>query len=137
MIWPVREISWESLDEPLRSKVNPDWPDVESRVQSLRCAASGAVFLKAANGSTLSIASDRGNGYLVFISDQRGERYLQAPPFERKGVASMVLGFQPGEYPRRIIVNLDAAFEAAREYFKTGRIEDNDNWTSDGTTVEL
>jgi hypothetical protein len=114
-------------DAPLQSIPNPNWKDVETAITRLAAVESGSVFLKAANGSTLSIGGDRGRGYLVFLSDATGHRYLQAPGSGRKGVVSLVIGFQPAEYPRRIVVDLNASLKAARAYFESGRIPANDD----------
>ena len=54
----------------------------------------------------------------------------------RKGVASLVIGFQPAEYPRRIIVDLDTSVSAALMYFQTGRVAAAEDWTVDYKTVE-
>lgn len=135
MIGPIREMSWESFADDLQSVTNPVWADVEAQIRHLETAESGSVFLKAANGSTLSIGSDQGIGYIVFVSDGDDYRYLKAPDSKRKGVVKLVLGFQPAEYPRRIVVDLDAALKAARAYFDSGRI-DGEDWTSDAETVE-
>lgn len=135
-IGPIREMSWESICEPIQSMPNPSWENVQARINQLRTSESGSVFLKAANGSTLSIGGDRGRGYLVFYSDETGHRYLQPPPSERKGVIRLVIGFQPAEYPRRIVVDLDASLKAAYTYFQIGRIQAHDDWTVDSKTVE-
>jgi hypothetical protein len=133
---PVREMSWESIAEPFQSMPDPRWEDIEARISLLETIESGSVFLKAKNGTTLSIGGDRGRGYLVFLSDGTGHRYLQAPPSRREGVINLVMGFQPADYPRRIAVDLDASLKAARTYFETGRILDGENWTVDCKTVE-
>jgi hypothetical protein len=135
-IGSVREMSWESIAEPLQSMPDPRWEDVEARIRLLETTESGSVFLKAANGSALSIGGDRGKGYLVFLSDGTGHRYLQPPSSRRKGVASLVMGFQPADYPNRIVVDLDASLKAARIYFETGRILAGEDWTVDSKTVE-
>jgi hypothetical protein len=135
-IGPVRKMSWESITEPFRSISNPSWEEVEAHIRQLETAESGSVFLNAANGSTLSIGGDRGNGYIVFASDKNVDRYLQASNLSRKGTCELVIGFQPGEYPRRIIVDLPATLSAARRYFDQGHIEETDGWTVDGKTVE-
>lgn len=135
-IGPVREMSWESLVEPFQSIKNPSWENVQARINSLETSESGSVFLKAANGSTLSIGGDRGRGYLVFCSDETGHRYLQPPPSKRQGAVGLVVGFQPAEYPRRIIVDLAASLKAAYVYFQTGHIQAGEDWTVDSKTVE-
>jgi hypothetical protein len=101
----------------------------------LETAESGSVFLKAANGSTLAVVGDQGKGYIVYIEDANGFRTLKAPHSKSKGRVSLVIGFQPAEYPRRIVVDLDAALKATRTYFGTGRIEDSEDWTSDNITT--
>jgi len=136
IIGPIREISWESLAEAFQSMLNPSWTDIEIQIRRLETVQSGSVFLRAANGSTLSIGGDRGKGYLVFVSNTEGHHYLQAPRSKRKGIQNLVIGFQPAEYPCRIIVDLDAALKAARVYFDTGRVEDNEDWTSDANSIE-
>jgi hypothetical protein len=136
MITAVREMSWESLAQPLQSAKNPDWGVVKSQIDALETVESGSVFLTAANGSTLSIGGDRGRGYLVFVTDARGHRYLQSPHSQRTGTVNLVIGFQPADYPRRIVVDLNTALRVAREYFDIGRIEDSEDWTFDGRTVE-
>lgn len=135
-IGPVREMSWESLVEPFQSIKNPNWENVQARINSLETSESGSVFLKAANGSTLSIGGDRGRGYLVTCLDETGHLYLQPPPSKRQGVVSLVLGFQPAEYPRRIIVDLAASLKAAYVYFQSGHIQVGEDWTADSKTVE-
>lgn len=52
---PVREMSWESIAESLQSIPDPRWEDIEARISLLETIESGSVFLKAKNGSTLSI----------------------------------------------------------------------------------
>lgn len=135
-IGPIREMGWESITETFQSVSNPSWNEVEARVRQLESTQSGSVFLKASNGSTLSIGGDCGKGYIVFVSDKDGDRYLQAPALDRKGTLELVMGFQPSEYPRRIIVDLRATLEAARRYFDQGRMGEDGDWTSDGKTVE-
>lgn len=136
-IGPIREISWESRAEIFQSILNPSWRDVETQIRRLETVRSGSVFLNARNGSVLSIGGEPGKGYLVFISNIEGYKYLQAPQSQRKGVKNLVIGFQPAEYPCRIIVDLDAALKAARMYFDTGRVEENVDWTSDSSSVEV
>jgi hypothetical protein len=129
---PIREMSWESWTDELQSVANPNWSDVELQIRHLETAQSGSVFLKAANESTLSVAGDQGKGYIVFVEDANGCRTLKAAPTKRKGAINLVIGFQPAEYPCRIVVDLDAALKAARAYFDTGRIEDSEDRASDG-----
>jgi hypothetical protein len=136
MIEPLREMSWESVAEPLRTITDPSWAHVEAQIRHLETAESGSVFLKAADGSTLSIGGDQGEGYLVFVSDEKGHRYLQAPHSKRWGFTTMAIGFQPAEYPNRIIVDLCAALEAARLYFDIGCIGESEDWTPDGKSIE-
>lgn len=135
-IGPIREMAWESAAEPLQSLPNPSWDDVQTRIKRLESAESGSVFLKAKNGSTLSIGGDRGRGYLVFYSDETGHRYLQPLALHRKGVVSLAIGFQPAEYPRRIVVDLDASLKTAYMYFQAGRIQAGEEWTIDSKTVD-
>ncbi|QQO22061.1 hypothetical protein JJB98_20045 [Bradyrhizobium diazoefficiens] len=135
-IGPIREISWESLAEGFQSMLNPSWRDIETQIRRLETVRSGSVFLNARNGSVLSIGGEQGKGYLVFISNTEGYKYLQAPQSRRKGVKNLVIGFQPAEYPCRIIVDLDAALKVARMYFDTGRVEENEDWTSDSNSIE-
>ena len=137
MLGPIRELSWESLSEPPQSLKNPTWNDVDTRIRVLGTDRSGSVFLHAANGSTLSIGGDRGSGYIAFISRDDVHRYLLAPPTERKGIASLVIGFQPAEYPRRIVVDLDASLKVAFTFFGTGRADESEEWTSDYKTIEV
>jgi hypothetical protein len=136
VIGPVREMSWESTAEPFQSRELPRWEDIEAQISLLEKTESGSVFLKAANGSTLSIGGDRGRGYLVFLSDEKGCRYLQPPISMRKGIINLTIGFQPADYPRRIIVDLNASLKAARVYFETGHILADENWTVDIKNVE-
>ncbi|WP_409334040.1 Imm1 family immunity protein [Bradyrhizobium sp. cir1] len=135
-IGPIREISWEPLAETSGSISNPSWRDVEDKIRRLETVQSGSVFLSARNGSVLSIGGERDKGYLVFISNTEESKYLQAPPSRRKGAQNLVIGFQPGEYPCRIIVDLDVALKVARMYFDTGRVADNGDWTSDCNSIE-
>jgi hypothetical protein len=143
MLGPIRELSWESISEAQSSKEkpssikNPTWSEVESQINFLARAHSGSVFLRAANGSTLSIGGDRGNGYVVFISCHETHQILLAPASERRGVVSLVIGFQPGEYPRRIVVDLDASLKVALAFFNTSRADESEEWTTDGKTVEV
>ena len=132
----VREMSWESLAAPLQAVKGPDWKSVEARIAWLKTAESGSVFLNAANRSVLSIGGVDDVGYLVFISDKTGFRYVLAPPEKRKGVATLVIGFQPSELPRRIMVDLDTALRVARAYFNSGGAADDVEWTTDSKTVE-
>ena len=129
-------MSWESLANELQSVANPSRRDVEAQISHLETAESGSVFLKAANGSTLAIVGDEGKDYIVYVEDANGFRTLKAPHAKRKGVINLVIGFQPAEYPRRIVVDLNAVLKAARAYFDTGRIEDSEDWTSDHSIVE-
>ena len=137
IVGPVREMSFESLSEPSTSIKNPSWAEVEYQIKRLPTLESGAVFLKTANGNLLSIGGDQGKGFLVFVEDGMGIRYLQPPSSERKGIVQMVVGFQPGEFPRRTIVDLEASISAAHVFFHKGRIEAGADWTTDGRSVEL
>ncbi len=131
MLQPVRELSCESLSEPMQSHPNPTWNVVETHVRSLAEATSGGVFLHAANGSTLSVGGDRGNGYIVTISHNDTHRTLLASPSRREGTVNLVIGFQPADFPCRIVVDLNAALKVALTFFKTGRADDTEEWTGD------
>jgi hypothetical protein len=120
----------------MQSQSDPCWNDVEARINMLRTVDSGSVFLKDTNGSWLSIGGEYKNGFVVFISCDRGESYVLAPPQKRKGIVSVIVGFQLGDYPKRIIVDLDTCIQVARSYFLTGEANKNYDWASDGTTVE-
>src|SRR5262245_40956098 len=100
-------MSYESLNGKMDTLRGPAWQQIVERIRSLDASILGSVFLKAANGSVLSIGGDRENGFIVFISRNDQHRYLLAPPYDRKGTVNLIVGFQPGEYPKRIAVNLD------------------------------
>jgi hypothetical protein len=134
-IGPVREMAYAAISGKVETR-NPTWRQIDERIRSLEASQSGSVFLKAANGSVLSIGGDHKTGLLVFISDKDEHRYLLASPGERKGTAMLTIGFQPGEYPRRIVVKLSSALRVAQAFFNTGRLDDTVEWTLDAKTVE-
>jgi hypothetical protein len=129
MLQPVRELSWESISDPMRSQQNPTWHDVETRIQSLAVDKSASVFLRAANGRTMSVGGDQGKGYIVGISHNDAHQNLLAPISRRAGTVSLVIGFQPSDYPCRIVVELNAALKVARAFFNTGRADESEEWS--------
>jgi hypothetical protein len=132
----ISDMSWESLEDSNQSRASPSWNDVEQQISALGTKESGSVFLNASNGSVLSVGGSPNKGFLAFISCNDEYRYLLAPPEKRKGAEEIIIGFQPGEYPRRIIVDLDACIKVAHHFFKTGLADNTMEWTSDSTTVE-
>jgi hypothetical protein len=130
-------MSYESLHGKAHVLRGPKWSQIEERVRSLDALNLGSVFLKAANESVLSIGGDHKNGFVVFISREDQHRYLVAPPDERKGTVRLIVGFQPGDYPRRIVVSLGPALQAANTFFNKGQAdEETAEWTSDSKTIE-
>jgi hypothetical protein len=136
MIGPVREMFWESLSGNAGKLDRPAWHDVEHRIRIMSSQDPGSLFLNAANGTTLSIGGEPDKGFVVFVSRDDENYYLLTAPERRKGKVTLIVGFQPGEYARRIVVNIDEAIDAAHTFFETGRRGDHSSWTVDYKTVE-
>jgi hypothetical protein len=132
VLQPVREMSWESISEPMQSRPNPTWEEIETHVRSFALDTSGSVFLRAANGSTLSVGGDRGNGYLIGISHNDTHLNLLAPLSRRDGTVRLVIGFQPANYSCRIVVDLNLALKVTLTFFNTGRADESEEWTPSG-----
>lgn len=62
---------------------------------------------------------------------------MLAPKERRKGIENIVIGFQPGDYPKRILVDDQTALAVTRIFFKTGSRDVCVDWTEDDSTVEL
>jgi hypothetical protein len=74
----------------------------------------------------MSIGGDRGNGYIVVISHNDNHRSLLAPPSQREGIVSLVIGFQPADFPRKIVVDLNVSLKVALAFCETGRADETE-----------
>jgi hypothetical protein len=132
----VVEMSWDAFSGKDGVVRRPTWADVEARIRALDTPEYSMVVLRAVNEDTLTVAGDAEHGMLVFVSDPRGHHYVLAPPDRRKGKKEIVIGFQPGGYANRILVDVDTAFKVARSFFQTGRADESVEWTQDDSPLE-
>ena len=133
---PVDQMSWDCMSGTEGLRRHPSWLEIEHRIKALDTPEHSTVFLKGTNGDLLTMAGDQAHGMLVFLSTENGHEYVLAPPGNRNGRATIVIGFQPGDYAKRILVDIDTALKVARKFFQTGRREDSVEWTRDDTAVE-
>src|SRR2546427_12260681 len=110
--------------------------DIEARIKTLNTPEYSSVFLKASNGNLLTVVGVAGRGMLVFMSGAQGHHYVLAPLGNRKGKVTIVIGFQPGEYPNRILVDLGTALKVAHSFFLTGQRDQSVECTQDDATIE-
>ena len=68
----ISEMSWDCMSEEIDIRQRPPWSDVEARIRALNKPEYSGVFLKAMNGTLLTVAGDEKHGFLVFTSDQCG-----------------------------------------------------------------
>jgi hypothetical protein len=132
----IVELSWDCLSGEDGVCNQPTWADIETRIRVLNTPEFSSVFLRAKNTDLLTVAGDPGHGFLVFVSDNQNHHYVLASPSDRKGAVNIVIGFQPGEYSKRVLVDMHTALQVAHVFFETGCRDQNVSWTEDYASVE-
>jgi hypothetical protein len=124
-------LSWDDGAVGELSCVNPTWEDVERNIDNLSTPKHSIVILESRNGNTLTIAGDKVHGYLVFFTEDNKFHYAMANSENLRGSIQIVIGQQPGDYARKILVDKKTAQIASRTFFMEGRMDSQINWTSD------
>jgi hypothetical protein len=132
----IVELSWDCLSGDDGSLRQPAWEDIETHIKALDTPKFSSVFLRASNDDVLTVAGDLAHGFLVFVSDKQGHHYVLASPSSRKGKVTIVIGFQPGEYAKRILVDIDTALKVSRTFYATGERDESVDWTEDYASIE-
>jgi hypothetical protein len=124
----IRKLSWESSNE--RGDIaNPSPEQLEARLEWLAEGGEKSLFLTANNDDELMIGGDVELGFVACLWDG-SNRCLLAPPHERDGKVELVLGFQPVEFPRKVVVRLPACVTAARTFFQLGEADPTVEWVA-------
>jgi hypothetical protein len=127
----VTEMVWDAMSSDGGTVKDPSWERIEERIRGLNTPENSIVILAAANGKQLTVAGDQHHGFLVYLSCQEDHRYVVADTQNIKGKVTMVIGFQPGEYASRILVNLETVLRVASTFFRTGDGDETVHWTRD------
>jgi hypothetical protein len=132
----IVELTWDWMSGEDGVFRQPAWTDIEARIKSLDTPEFSCVFLRATNHDVLTVAGDPEHGFLVFVSDNQRHYYVLAPSHDRKGKVNIVIGFQPGEYSNRVLVDIETALTIAHVFFETGCRDESVSWTEDYASVE-
>jgi hypothetical protein len=129
----VERMTWDSMTGKSGDLLKPSWPQVKRRIENLNTPENSMVILFARAGKELTVAGDMAHGFVVYISENDDHKYVLAPPERRKGKEIIVIGFQPGEYARRILVDRETAISVAEAFFRSGQADGRVEWTEDFT----
>jgi hypothetical protein len=132
----ITELAWDCMYGVESHTDRPTRPEIEDRIRSLKTPEYSCVFLLAVTGTSLTIGGDQEHGYLVFLSKDDQFFYVMAPADSRKGIQRIVIGFQPGDYPCRILVPLSTAIQVARTFFLSADRDASFEWTNDDKSVD-
>ena len=133
----VTELNWDCLSGPEGHIENPDWLKIEDRIKALNPPEHSCVFISANNGTSLTIGGEPKQGFIVFFSQDDKHSYVMAPVGSRAGTQNLVIGYQPGDYPRRILVSLATAIQVARTYFLKAERDECFEWTYDDQSIDI
>jgi hypothetical protein len=126
--WQLTTCIWSSTDCNSKELANPSWEDVEQAIKALDGKARNDVYLSpdpAVPETFLCVGG--GNGEYVVSGSVEGERFpTVVVPGGSDELVSLIVGGQLSEFPRRFIVDLNAALTAAKSFLESGRFGEGD-----------
>ncbi len=120
---------WQGVRNFEQEFATPTIQAIEQAVTGLDASVRTLVILELGTGAAhMAVGGGRGQ-YVVYMTDDN-VRFQQLTD-DSDGDARVLLcaGGQEGEYPKRLVVDLDAALRAVRHYAREGEGDPSLRWT--------
>jgi hypothetical protein len=109
---------------------DPSWTDVEAAVRLLDNEARNDVYLKPLNSAQDTfLGVGGGAGRYIVTGSEHGSRFpTLSNPTAANDLISLCVGGQRGEYPSRLVVDLEQALAAVRLFYEAGTFDCGVSW---------
>src|SRR5262245_48078344 len=111
--------------------LDPSWLAVETAIRNLDNSERNDIYLHPLRGvDEVYLAVGGGAGKYLVTGTDAASRFptLGNSAASENQFVLLVVGGQPGEYPTRYVVELDAALAAARSFYDAGGFECGIDW---------
>lgn len=116
---------------------NPTWQQIEATICELNGKNQTLVTLGSDEESYMSIGGGEAGKYIVNVTFDGVTFYNLVDRSQTDRVESLVVGGQLGNYPAKLLANLDSVLLVAKSFAQTGKLEESLTWEEDESLARV
>jgi hypothetical protein len=113
---------WQGLELTQERVANPSWDCIETAIRRLNGKEHTIATVRGEREAHMAIGGGKDGQYVVYATFDNLKFFTLASKWNAQTKIELVAGGQEGEYPDNIVVGVDRAIAAAKEFSEDGAL---------------